>query len=322
MTTLYIDRKNTRLKTESNTLVCFVDDKRQRPVPLLLLERLVVSSAVELSSTVLLKLTEANVTVVFINPRNSKQQACVIGSLGKNPHIRLAQYQARQDVTQSSAIAQQWVTAKVRNQRRLLNQYHDSRKDLRYTLGKSIDQLNNALKSLESPVTLDTLRGIEGSAARASFTAYRDILPDSLGFTGRKRRPPPDPVNACLSLAYTLLHTRATQAAFAQGFDPMLGFLHEPKYSRDSLAADLIEPWRPYVDAWVLAQFSQRELRKEDFTQDQNACLLGKAGRYKFYSSFEPVLKKLNRGMRLQLHQLRKKLTANSEETEHETIIS
>lgn len=308
MTTLYIDRRNTRLKIESNTLVCFIEDKRQRPVPLLLLDQLIISSMVELSSTVLLKLAEAQVMVVFLNPRNSKQLASVHGSLGKNPHIRLAQYQAQQDKQQSRDIAQQWVIAKIRNQRRLLIRYQDSRKDLRYPLNKSIEQLTQALQSLETPVNLDSLRGIEGSAARASFTAYREILPNSLGFTGRKRRPPPDPVNACLSLAYTLLHARAVQAAVAQGFDPMLGFLHEPKYSRDSLAADLIEPWRPHVDAWVLEQFATQELRNDDFTHDQDSCLLGKAGRYKFYAAYEPVLKTLTRGIRLQLFQLRKKL--------------
>lgn len=308
MTTLYIDRRNTRLKIESNTLVCFIEDKRQRPIPLLLLNQLVISCAVELNSTLLLKLAEFQVMVVFLNPRNSKQQATVHGRLGKNPHIRLAQYQAQQNAEQSREIAQQWIVAKVKNQRRLLVRYHDNRKDLRYPLSKSIEQLTQALQSLEPPVNLDSLRGIEGSAARASFSAYQEILPTSLGFTGRKRRPPPDPVNACLSLAYTLLHSRAVQVAVAQGFDPMIGFLHEPKYSRDSLAADLIEPWRPHVDAWVLEQFTSRELRKKDFTQDQDSCLLGKAGRYKFYSAYEPVLKTLTRGMRLQLFQLRKKI--------------
>ncbi|PWQ97655.1 CRISPR-associated endonuclease Cas1 [Leucothrix pacifica] len=309
MTTLYIDRRNTRLTIESNTLVCFIEDKRQRPVPLLLLDQLIISSMIELSSTVLLKLAEAQVMVVFLNPRNSKQRASVHGRLGKNPHIRLAQYQAQQDTLLSCEIAQQWVVAKVKNQRRLLFRYQDSRKDLRYPLSKSIEQLTQALQTLDTPVAnLDSLRGVEGSAARASFAAYKEILPNSLGFTGRKRRPPPDPVNACLSLAYTLLHARAVQAAVAQGFDPMIGFLHEPKYSRDSLAADIIEPWRPHVDAWVLEQFTTQALRKDDFTNDQDSCLLGKAGRYKFYAAYEPVLKTLTRGMRLQLFQLRKKL--------------
>lgn len=321
MTTLYIDRKHTRLKVESGTLVCFINDQRQRPVPLLLLDRLVISSAIELSSTVLLKLTESQVSIVFLNPRNSKQQATVSGALGKNPHIRLAQYQALQDPELCHAIAQQWVRAKIKNQRRLLKQYLDTRKDLRYPITKAIEQLDQALDTLESTRTLDSIRGVEGSAARAGFTAYREILPASLGFSGRKRRPPPDPVNACLSLAYTLLHNRAVQAATAQGFDPMLGFLHEAKYSRDSLAADVIEPWRPHIDAWVLEQFASRELRKEDFSEDQDACLLGKPGRYKFYAGLEPVLKSLNRGMRLQLYQLRKKLLLNHEMMDDETFI-
>jgi CRISPR-associated protein Cas1 len=322
MTTLYIDRKETELKIESKTIVCFISGERQRPIPLLLLDHVVVSSTVQFKSSVLLKLSEHGICVTFINPRNSKQQAMLAGPLGKNPNIRLAQYIAQQNQEASEAIAQQLIIAKVRNQRRLLEKYLITRDDLRFPLTQAVQQLAQSLKTLEQPVSVERLRGIEGSAARVSFIAYQAILPDALAFTGRKRRPPPDPVNACLSLAYTLLHVRATQQAYAQGFDPMLGFLHEPKYSRDSLAADLIEPWRPHVDEWVLELFTSRKLRQQDFTTDQGSCLLGKAGRQQFYSSYEPVLKVINRGMRLQLFKLKKALLSQQEEVLDETSVS
>jgi len=308
MTTLYIDRKDTQLKIDAKTLVCYINQQRQRPIPLALLERVVISCATEFSSQVMLRLASEGVAVVLINPRNSAQQATVMGPTAKNPHIKLWQYQALQDSLFSDAIAQQWITAKVRNQGRFLQRQLLARPDLRYPLTKAIEQLNDTLNSLQTPVDVVRLRGIEGNAARIGFGAYQLLFPDTLAFNGRKRRPPPDPVNVCLSLAYTLLHTRATQQAYAQGLDPMLGFLHEPKYSRDSLAADLIEPWRPYVDEWVWQQFNERELRLEDFTTDQNSCLLGKAGRYRFYSAFEQLLKPLTRALRLQVRQLRHQL--------------
>jgi CRISPR-associated protein Cas1 len=256
----------------------------------------------------MLRLASEGITVVLINPRNSAQQAMVMGPAAKNPHIRLWQYEALQDSAFSDAIAQQWVQAKIRNQSRFLQRQLLSRDDLRYPLSKAVKQLDSAVESLHSPIDVVRLRGIEGNAARIGFGAYQHLFPESLGFTGRKRRPPPDPVNACLSLAYTLLHTRATQQAYAQGLDPMLGFLHEPKYSRDSLAADLIEPWRPHVDEWVWRLFNERELRSEDFSQDQNCCLLGKAGRYRFYSAYEQQLKPLTRALRFQVRQLRRQL--------------
>jgi len=310
MTTLYLDRKNTQLKIDGQTLVCYINEQRQRPIPLLLLERVVISCATDFSSQVLLRLASAGIAVMFINPRNSTQQAMVLGAAAKNPHLRLWQYQAVNDATFRDAIAQQWVLAKVRNQRRFLQRQLEARADLRYPLTKAIDQLSDAVASLQTPVDVVRLRGIEGNAARIGFGAYQLFFAESLSFTGRKRRPPPDPVNACLSLAYTLLHTRAVQLAYAQGLDPMLGFLHEPKYSRDSLAADLIEPWRPHVDEFVWRLFNERELRADDFTTDQNGCLLAKAGRYRFYMAYEAQLKPIMRAMRWQIRHLRKRLEA------------
>ena len=134
------------------------------------------------------------------------------------------------------------------------------------------------------------------------------LFAKSLGFEGRKRRPPPDPVNVCLSLAYTLIHYRAAQQAYAMGLDPMIGFLHEAQYSRDSLAADLIEPWRPHVDEWVYQLFQQRQLRTEDFAVEPSRCTLKKAGRQTFYAAFERWQKPLSRAIRLQLRRLIKAL--------------
>lgn len=96
------------------------------------------------------------------------------------------------------------------------------------------------------------------------------MLPPALGFTGRNRRPPRDPANACLSLGYTLLHAEAVTAAQAAGLDPLLGFYHRPAFGRESLASDLIEPLRAEVDAWVAALFRDRALREDHFTRPES----------------------------------------------------
>jgi len=144
------------------------------------------------------------------------------------------------------------------------------------------------------------LMGIEGAAARAYFAGMAAILPDTLGFTGRNRRPPKDPVNACLSLSYTLLHAEAALAAQGAGLDPLLGGLHRPAFGRESLASDLIEPLRPLADAWLLEQLRLRTLRPEDFEHTGQGCRLRKAGRERFYQSFESWLPGKRRWLRRQ----------------------
>ena len=104
--------------------------------------------------------------------------------------------------------------------------------------------------------SLEELLGIEGNGARLYFgELFRD---DEGGrgnrgrifwfdFEGRNRRPPRDPVNALLSLGYSLLAKDLTVACYAVGFDPMLGFYHQPRFGRPALALDLMEPFRPLI---------------------------------------------------------------------------
>ena len=127
------------------------------------------------------------------------------------------------------------------------------------------------------------------------------------------RRPPPDPVNAALSLAYTLLASVAVRACWIVGLDPAVGFLHGLSHGRASMACDLMEPWRATVDVWVWQQFQSRELRADHFGSDgSGACLLGKAGRAHFYRAFEPLGRRLERLMRRHARLIGKHLLAES----------
>jgi CRISP-associated protein Cas1 len=79
---------------------------------------------------------------------------------------------------------------------------------------------------------LDALLGIEGTAAHRYFSAFAEMLNPGEGETAtfdlrsRNRRPPKDPVNALLSLAYAMLAREITVVLFSVGFDPYLGFYH------------------------------------------------------------------------------------------------
>ena len=67
------------------------------------------------------------------------------------------------------------------------------------------------------------------------------------GFYGRNRRPPLDNVNALLSLAYTLLAQDCAAALETVGLDPYVGFMHQDRPGRVSLALDLMEELRGFM---------------------------------------------------------------------------
>ena len=321
MTTLWLDHRDVELRIEPGALVPYVAGVRQRSVPLRLLERVVIVGNCQFTASVLGALAEAGVAVAILSPRKSARRAWLMGPGHNDATIRLAQLAAAANPAFRRMEAHRLILAKVRRQLELVNDMRERRPDAGVSLKRAADILTGIHASLEAAAAddmdIDALRGLEGSASRAQFEALAAVLPPSLGFAGRHRRPPPDPVNALLSLSYTLLHHRAAQTAWAHGLDPLIGFFHELSHGRESLAADLIEPWRPEVDRWVWRLFAEQRLRKTHFHEDKAAsgepgaslpCYLGKAGRRIFYEAFESDLVAIFRALRLQVRALVRKI--------------
>lgn len=304
MSTLLLDRAHLEVRTDGEALALYEHGERRGCVPIKLLDRCVVHGMqTRLDSGVLMKLAEAGVTTVLLSPRIGRRVAIVLGAAHNDAAVRLAQAQRVVDVAWCRDWAQSVVTAKLRRQQRTLDTWLAARPDARKPLTDARRSVAAALAGLVDPASprpdMAVLRGIEGAAARAHFSGLAAVLPPSLGFTGRNRRPPRDPANACLSLAYTLLHAEAVGVAHAAGLDPLLGFYHRPAFGRESLASDLIEPLRAEVDQWVWTLFRERTLREDHFTLDKGACLLGKAGRQGFYAAWSAQVKPLRRWLRL-----------------------
>jgi len=164
-----------------------------------------------------------------------------------------------------------------------------------------IGTLNTIMSQLQAStgeVSVEQLRGYEGSGAAAYFKAYCQLFAPSLQFNSRQRRPPPDPVNACLSLGYTLMHFDAVKGCHESGLDPFIGFFHDPAFGRESLACDFIEMLRAELDSFVWRLFRERILRPESFSGENGKVLLNKSGRQRFYAEYELFARPIRRLLR------------------------
>lgn len=287
MSSLYIDRKGIALEIEHGALVFRENGERVGTVPISPLSRVVFRSDVQLSTKVLSKLGEAGVGLIFL-AGNHKAPALHYPRPHHDIARRMAQWLASQQVDFCLIVAQQLVQRKLEQQAAVLEHYQTHRPDQRYPLSHALKTLYHSIENINSYQSLNHLRGAEGVAARCYFQALAAIAPSALQFQGRNRRPPKDPLNAMLSLGYTLIHAEACLTLYGMGFDPYVGFYHQIEFGRESLACDVIEPVRPLVDRFVLGLFENEVLRAEDFSQhNTEGCLLGKAGRLRFYSAYE-----------------------------------
>lgn len=304
MTTLYIDRKDIEIKVSKGVVEFHEPAGRRGSVPLAGLERIVLRGRAQLSTSVLGAITEAGAGVVVLSGRHGRHLATCVGRPHNDVLRRLGQFDAYRDMDARVQWSRALIAAKTKAQLRLLNQALNRRPDKRRVLSRAVARLQSSERRLSRDggrIEIPTVLGIEGSAAAAYFMAYVELFPPALAFSGRRRRPPPDPVNACLSLAYTLLHFEAVTASHAAGLDPLLGLYHEPAYGRESFAADVIEPLRPHVDEWVWSLFRDRVLSERGFRKDNGAVLLGKAARQRFYEHFNPLWVALRRLLRRQV---------------------
>jgi CRISP-associated protein Cas1 len=169
----------------------------------------------------------------------------------------------------------------------------------RYPLHHTLQHLQAMHPKLASLSEHPSLLGWEGATAHIYYQGLAALFPEWAGFNGRNRRPPRDPANAMMSLSYTLLHAEAVLAAYKVGLDPDIGMLHAVSIGRESLACDQIETLRPVIDGWIASQMRNETFTADDFTTSGEGCLLGKAGRMRFYAAWEEAMPQ----WREQLHQ-------------------
>ncbi len=95
-------------------------------------------------------------------------------------------------------------------------------------------------------------------------------------------------MNALLSLAYSVLAKDLTVVCHAVGFDPFLGYYHQLRFGRSSLALDLMEPFRPLIaDSAVLSAINTRMVTPRDFIRAGQSVALRPDGRKAFFRAYE-----------------------------------
>ncbi|WP_437610279.1 CRISPR-associated endonuclease Cas1 [Sorangium sp. So ce834] len=210
------------------------------------------------------------------------------GLESRNVELRVAQHRAAADEAFCLSFARGVVVGKIKNARTMLRRNHAAPEA---AVLSELDQL--ARKAAEAS-SLPSLLGIEGTAARVYFGAFAGMLKGAgevrgeFDLEGRNRRPPRDPVNALLSLAYALLAKELATTLGTVGLDPLLGFYHQPRFGRPALALDLMEEFRPIVaDSVVVAAINNGVVAPDDFQRFGDAVALRTAGRKKFLLAYE-----------------------------------
>lgn len=239
--------------------------------------------AVQMTAQAVSTCLELGIDVAYFSPAGR-----FLGMLGGLPasgvDARRGQYRLFEMPGVRLQLARKVIRAKIHNQRVMLMRN-----------GDVPDRVTNLMASFrdstESARDVTALMGIEGSAAALYFEQFESMLKQKndwkFDWRGRNRRPPRDPVNALLSLGYSMLAKELTGVCYSVGLDPFLGFMHQPRYGRPALALDLMEEFRPLIaDSVAISLINRGELGPEDFIKSANGMFLTDKGRRPFWEGW------------------------------------
>ncbi|EGV28566.1 CRISPR-associated protein Cas1 [Thiorhodococcus drewsii AZ1] len=280
LNTLFVTLEGSWLSKDGAAIEVRHEGKTQLRVPLHNLDGILcLGWNISASAQLMAACAEAGVTLSFCNP-NGRFLAAAVGFTSGNVLLRREQYRRADDPVGALKIAKNCITAKIANARTSLLRAKRDRPEAEGNdaLKQATEELARRLRTAQTCTDLESLLGIEGNAAVSYFNVFPHLLTvkdPELTMHGRSRRPPLDPVNALLSFLYSLLAHDCRSALEATGLDAAVGFLHQDRPGRPSLALDLMEEFRPFLaDRVALALLNRQQITARDFEYKENGAVL------------------------------------------------
>lgn len=288
LNTLYITRQESYLHKERETIVIKQGKDKLGQFPAISISNIFCFGQVSVSPFLMGFCGEQGIGLAFYT-EYGKFLARVQGKQTGNVFLRRAQYRWADNEEKSVAVARLFVAAKIANARSVLMREIRNHGE-NSVLSSAVDKLAISLRRVQHASLVSETMGIEGDAASVYFGVFNTLLRGSgFEFNGRIRRPPTDPVNALLSFAYTLITHECSSALQGVGLDPYVGFLHQDRPGRVSLALDLLEEFRaPWADRFILTLINRQQIQLKDFiTEASGAVRLKDDARKTFLTAWQ-----------------------------------
>lgn len=184
-----------------------------------------------ITSSLISNLAKANISVVFVDDKYNPSAI----SIGLYKNSRTSKIQKSQISINKPRLNRLWQTiiySKVLNQADLLNTIRND--DYLYTLLKRINSGDkNNVEAVSAAYYFKELFGKD---------FYRKNIEDNR--------------NIALNYGYSIIRSSIIRYIIAYGLNPSFGIWHSSELNAFNLADDLIEPFRPIVDKYVLSNVS------------------------------------------------------------------
>lgn len=280
---LVVQTAGAQVGQRSGEFTISVQGETVRKLPLHQTKAIYLYGAVQMTAQAVQSALEEEIDVAYFSP-SGRFLGLLRGLPASGVDTRLGQYDRFRNPALCLRLARSAIHAKIHNQRVLLMRNGTPPK-------AALNELVRLRAALPRAASIEEVTGIEGAAAAVYFAYFGSMLKGNEGWAfdsnSRNRRPPRDPVNAILSLAYSMLAKEIAGVCHTVGLDPFLGFMHQPRYGRAALALDLMEEFRPLTaDSVAISLINRGEVGEGDFIRSASGTTLNDRGRRAFWESW------------------------------------
>ena len=216
LNTLFVTTQDSYLAKEGEAVLVRHERQTKLRVPIHNLGGIVCFGRIGFSPALLGLCGQRGVAVSFLSEQGGFL-ARADGFTSGNVILRRQQYRIADDPAKGAAVTRNLLAAKFANARNVLlrNVRDYPHNPGAASLQTAASYLQQSIDALGASATIDTLRGLEGDAARIYFDVFDHLITtqkDTFTFRSRSRRPPLDPVNTILSFLSSMMTQDARSA--------------------------------------------------------------------------------------------------------------
>lgn len=266
---LYVMTPDSYLFFRNETVVVKIGGEEKTAIPAHTLESIICFGMNTVSVPLIKFCCESGITLSFCS-EYGYFMGRITGPVSGNVMLRKRQY-ALYDSPDSAGIVRSILYGKLANARMMLMRAarEEDDKTRAELLRSQADVLAGCALQLGETSNIDSMRGIEGTAAASYFRAFeamQDVQNEEMLFGARTKHPPENRMNALMSFLYMLCKNDVQSALETVGLDTAVGYLHMLRPGRPSLALDIMEELRaPLCDRIALSLTNKRQITAGDF---------------------------------------------------------
>ncbi|MBI5326729.1 MAG: CRISPR-associated endonuclease Cas1 [Deltaproteobacteria bacterium] len=290
MPNLYLTEQGSILRKTGDRLIVEKDDAVLLDVECHKIDSVLIFGNVQFTTQAVWEMFEHGIEMAILS-RSGRLIGQITSPATKNIELRLAQFKRHDDNGFKMSFSKNIIKGKIRNSVQFMRGFSYNHPEI--PLSEEIAAMESIRQKVDRAAEQDGLNGLEGIAARHYFSGLSKMMLGAFGFDGRRKHPAPDPVNALLSLGYTLVFNEISSLLDGMGFDPYLGYYHKVDYGRASLASDLQEEFRaPIVDRLTLRLINNRMLTQGDFYKNPKGegMYLTREAMKRYFAEYEELM--------------------------------